>query len=165
METPKSATHSVIHPIASLGPSTMPTSEPVALATRAFGSELPIFDPEAFGRTTSFLAPEAVARHMQTIAGLSEALLCALQEADAVALVGDRLVGTAHTLAGSVGMFGFQRLASACRRFEHAAQAGAEEAPALAEELAAAVQTALPEIRLRAPANVDPSAELRQNPR
>jgi len=51
---------------------------------------------------------------------------------DALAQTADALADAAHVLAGSAGMFGFERLAVVARHFEHALKSGTAEAPALA---------------------------------
>ncbi len=52
----------------------------------------------------------------------------------------------AHALAGSAGMFGFERLALVARHFEHAALTGSPDVAALADDLAAALDASLGEI-------------------
>jgi CheY-like chemotaxis protein len=116
-------------------------------ATFAFGLELPVLDVEEFERTAAFLTPEVVARSLRTIAERCVALQRGLRAPDAVARAGTRLADAAHALAGSAGMFGFERLAAAARGFERAVQTGAEEVPGLAHNLNAALETASAKIR------------------
>jgi HPt (histidine-containing phosphotransfer) domain-containing protein len=125
-------------------PTTAPT--PVPMATFAFGLELPVLDVEAFERTVAFLTPEMVARSLQTIAERGEALQRGLRARDAVTRAGNELAVAAHALAGSAGMFGFERLAAAARGFERAVQTDAGEAPRLAHNLDAALETALQKV-------------------
>ena len=113
------------------------------------GSELPALDSAAFERTAAFLSPEALASYLQAIAGRGEALLRALHTPGALAGTGADLAAAAHTLAGSAGMFGFERLAAVARRFEHAVQGSASDAQALADGLAAAIKASLPEMQTR----------------
>ena len=47
-------------------------------------------------------------------------------------------------------MFGFERLASAARRFEFATETDASDAQAFVDELAAAIEASLPELLSRA---------------
>jgi len=117
-----------------------------ALTTFAFGLELSVLDVEEFERTAAFLTPEVVARSLRTIAERCVALQRGLRAPDAVARAGTRLADAAHALAGSAGMFGFERLAAA-RGFERAVQTGAEEASDLAHNLNAALETASAKIR------------------
>ena len=113
-----------------------------------------------FARTAAVLPPETVASYLRTILELGETLSRALDEADAApgntapgntapgnamrnnAMQGnvEALAPAAHTLAGSAGLFGFQRLARLGQRFEHALQANSPEAATLAKPLATAIQ-------------------------
>jgi len=111
------------------------------------GSELPVLALGAFKRTAAFLAPEVVARHLQSIAERGEALQRGLRTLGAATRAGSELSDAAHVLAGSAGMFGFESLAAAARGFEHAVQTGAEDAPIVAHTLNAALEAALQIIR------------------
>jgi signal transduction histidine kinase/CheY-like chemotaxis protein len=118
-------------------------------AAPVFGLELLVCDLKAFERTASYLAPEAVADYLRTIAENGNDLLLGLQEPDALTRTGDVLAEAAHKLAGSAGMFGFDRLANLGRRFERAVQSGAADTPMLCESLAAAIEASLQSIRDR----------------
>jgi HPt (histidine-containing phosphotransfer) domain-containing protein len=102
-----------------------------------------------FERTVFYLPAEAVASYLQAIAERGEALLHRLLEPDALAHDGDRLADAAHAIAGSAGMFGFERLTMMGRRFERAVNAGAADAPALADGLSAALEATLAALRNR----------------
>ena len=115
------------------------------------GSELPALNLAAFERTAAFLPPGSIASYLKTIAERGEVLLRTLCAPGGLASSGTDLAAAAHTLAGSAGMFGFERLATVARRFEHAVQAGASDAPALASGLAAAIEASLLEIAGRSP--------------
>ena len=115
------------------------------------GSEIAVLDLAAFERTAAFLAPEAVASYLRTIAERGEALLRQLRALDALAGAPRDLAEKAHTLAGSAGMFGFERLATVARQFEHAVQSGASEVQVLAYGLAPAIESSLLEIHSRVP--------------
>ncbi len=104
-----------------------------------------VWDRKAFERTAGFLAPVAVADYLKTIAENSEVLQRALRAPDA--LSSDVLAEAAHKLAGSAGMFGFDRLASVGRRFERAVQSVAADIPALSKSLGAAIEASLESIR------------------
>jgi len=119
-----------------------PAPTPTAIPPPPIDMTLPVLDRKLFERTAGFLTPETLAHYMRTIAELGESLLCGLRESDALTRAGKALAEAAHTLAGSAGMFGFERLAAAGRGFEWAVQSGAAEAPALAAELCAAVEAA-----------------------
>ncbi len=122
-------------------------------STPAIGPELPVLDLAAFERTAAFLAPSAVVSYLRTLAERGEALLRGLHAPDALARAGSDLADAAHTLAGSAGMFGFERLAVVARRFERAVQTNAAETPDLAEGLCAAIEASLQEMHSRAPAS------------
>ena len=123
-----------------------------APAIPAQGSE--VIDMAAFERTTAFLAPGTAASYLKTIAERGEALLRQLRTQDALASAGD-LAGAAHSLAGSAGMFGFERLATVARQFEHAVQSEASDAQEFTDGLAAAIEASLPEMKSLVP---DPTA-------
>jgi PAS domain S-box-containing protein len=120
-----------------------------ARAGAVVGSDLVVFNPAVFELTAFYLAPEAVASYMEAIAERGEALLRGLRGPDALVHTGEELAEAAHTIAGSAGMFGFERLTSVGRRFERAVQAGAAEAPALADGLSAALEVTLQAIHDR----------------
>ncbi len=132
-------------------PAPTPTAMPSRLANPVIGLELPVFTEETFERTTAHLAPEAVASYLGTIAALGQVLLRGLRGPDALSSNDDAPAETAHKLAGSAGMFGFDRLASLSRRFEHAVQTGAVETSALAEGLGMAIEATHEVLRTRAP--------------
>jgi signal transduction histidine kinase/HPt (histidine-containing phosphotransfer) domain-containing protein len=114
-----------------------------------FGSDLPVLNLGAFTRTSAFLDPDKVATYLQTITELGQNLLSGLRERDALTRTRGNLAAAAHTLAGSAGMFGFERLTAVARQFELAVHTGAEEAPGLVGVLSAAVETALGAIHSR----------------
>ena len=114
------------------------------------GADLPVLDPKVFDRTTSFLAPEAAAAYLTTIAVLGESLLRTLDVSNSLASKRNWLAEAALTVSGGGGMFGFERLAAVGRQFEHALTSGTGDAPVLAESLSAALNATLPEIHSRA---------------
>jgi HPt (histidine-containing phosphotransfer) domain-containing protein len=118
-------------------------------------SDLPIFNSMAFERTISFLTPDAVASCLQKIAALGDGLLLMLQGSNALGCTSDEIAVAAHTVAGSAGMLGFDRLSAIGRRFEWAVESGSAEAPALAESLIAALKATLTEIRSRTAGTID----------
>ena len=130
----------------SLGARSAPGLSP---AGAAIGSELAVFNLTVFELTAFYLTPEAVAAYLAAIAERGEALLRGLRGPDALMQTGDELAEAAHTIAGSAGMFGFERLTSLGRRFERAIQGGAPEAPALADGLIAALEVTLQTIHER----------------
>jgi PAS domain S-box-containing protein len=113
------------------------------------GSDLMVCNSAAFERTAFYLPPEAVASYLQAIIERGEALLRGLQEPDALVQNGDELADAAHTIAGSAGMFGFERLTTMGRRFERGVHAGAADLQALTHGLHAALEATLEVLRDR----------------
>ena len=111
--------------------------------------ELPVLDMVEFDRTAAFLAPEALASYLRTIAGRGKALLDELQATGGLLHAEVSLADAAHTLSGSAGMFGLKRLAAVARRFEHAVQTAAPEVPAAASHLSTAIEISLDELQDR----------------
>jgi signal transduction histidine kinase/ActR/RegA family two-component response regulator/HPt (histidine-containing phosphotransfer) domain-containing protein len=120
-----------------------------APATPVIGLDLPVLNLATFERTAVFLAPDVIGTHLRTITKLSEALLHDLHEPDALARTGEQLAEAAHTLAGSAGMFSFERLSTLARRFEPAVQSGSIEAASLGASLSAALEATLEELQAR----------------
>jgi HPt (histidine-containing phosphotransfer) domain-containing protein len=85
------------------------------------------------------LAPDVVTSYLRTLAEKSEALKLSLATADDVAASADSLADSIHALAGSAGMFGFKRLVSLAKPFEHALRAD----PSRADNLRLGVCTVL----------------------
>ncbi|HEY4040770.1 MAG TPA: response regulator [Rhodopila sp.] len=124
----------------------VPNPSPVDPETTLITPEPPVVNRHVFERTAAFLAPEKVADYIQTIRDKGEMLLHDLREADAVARNGGGIAHSAHALAGSAAMFGFERLAAASRSFEREVRSGSAESGALADQLCAAVESTLKEI-------------------
>jgi CheY-like chemotaxis protein len=121
-------------------------SIPASIA-RGVGSELRVIDLETFKRTASFLAPRAVAAYLRKIAALAKALLVMLDGPEIPEYTDDEFAGAAHIVAGTAGMFGFERITVASRQFERATERGTSEAAPFAGALSAAIKATLPEIR------------------
>jgi CheY-like chemotaxis protein len=126
-----------------------------ASAVRRICSELRLIDVDAFKRTASFLAPKAIVSYLENIAGLAKALLVMLDGPDIPDFDCDEFAGAAHVVAGTAGMFGFERLTAASRQYERASESGASDAPLLGEALSAAIEDTLPEIHSRMLAAAD----------
>jgi DNA-binding response OmpR family regulator len=122
---------------------TLPLAPAVPAAVPVVGSDLLVLNQEAFERTAFYLPSEAVTSYLEAITERGEALLRGLRMPDALVQSGEELAEAAHTIAGSAGMFGFERLTVLGRRFERAMHAGAAEAPALAAGLSAALAATL----------------------
>jgi CheY-like chemotaxis protein len=137
-----------------LAPDFMTVSLPAPTA-RGIGSEVPLIDLETFKRTASFLAPKALASYLRKISALAKALLVMLDGSDIPEYDPNEFAGAAHIVAGTAGMFGFERLTVVSREFERAKECGTSETAPLAEALSAAIKATLPEIRSRTVATVD----------
>jgi len=106
--------------------------------------DLQVRDQAAFERTAGFLAPEMLKTYLSTVAGQAEALLAKIEAMDNPETGLAALVPAAHALAGSAGLFGFQRLAAAASGFERSLEAETSDKSACASELAAALHASLP---------------------
>jgi CheY-like chemotaxis protein len=122
---------------------------------RGIGSELRVIDLETFKRTAAFVAPKALVSYLRKITALAKALLIMLDGPDVPEYTGNEFAGAAHIVAGTAGMFGFERLTVVSRQFERATECGTSEAAPTAEALSAAITETLPEIHRRMLAVVD----------
>jgi PAS domain S-box-containing protein len=133
-----------------------PSAETAAAAPAAppAAAMPPVLDLGVFQRTAAFLAPDAFASYLQTIAERGELLLRKLREPDALERNGEELADMVHSLAGSAGMLGFARVTDIGRRFEQAILSKSAVAQALADELNAAIDATCQEIYGRQPMKV-----------
>jgi CheY-like chemotaxis protein/HPt (histidine-containing phosphotransfer) domain-containing protein len=127
-------------------PVSLPTTAASATVIPVVGSELPICNSASFERTSGFLAPDAVASYLQTIADQGEALLRRLREPGALTRAPIELAEAAHILAGSAGMFGYERVATIARNFERAVRSGTVGTSTLAEGLSAVLKATILEM-------------------
>jgi CheY-like chemotaxis protein len=102
-----------------------------------------VLNRAAFERTAVFLPPEALATYMASLAARGGALLDLLRAAPEGN--GD-LAAAAHTLAGSAGMFGFERLAAAGRAFEIAVRVDTHGSLPARDRLIRAIEVSLVEL-------------------
>jgi CheY-like chemotaxis protein len=128
---------------------------PSAPIVPAIGSKLPLIDLTAFSRIASLLAPKPLVSYLRNIAALAQALLVMLDGPDIPEYNGNDYSGAAHIVAGTAGMFGFERLTAASKQFERATESGSPVASPIGEALRAAIQETLPEIRSRMVGLVD----------
>ena len=103
-------------------------------------SVLPVLNRENFRQTAGYLTPDVVATYMRTIAERSETLLRALRD---TARPDASLAEAAHALAGSAGLFGFERVATTGRHFERSLLNNASDLPLLTEQLMGALEATL----------------------
>jgi CheY-like chemotaxis protein/HPt (histidine-containing phosphotransfer) domain-containing protein len=130
-------------------PVSLQPTMPIAVPMPATSAEPRVFDPAVFERTAAFLPPEAAAAHLQAIAERCESLLHGLRNPGALTSppTGEALAEVAHKLVGGASSFGFERVATLCRRFERAVQSSPAEAPALVDRLGAALEDTLQVLR------------------
>jgi CheY-like chemotaxis protein/HPt (histidine-containing phosphotransfer) domain-containing protein len=135
-------------PVSSVEPSPRHEDLMTGSTKPLFGAELPILQTDAFERTAACLPSDVLAGYLQTLVERSQALLGQLRAPDPPA---DQkpLTVAAHALAGSAGMFGFERLSVTARHFEHASIAHLPEVGHLTESLIAAAVDTVDEMNRR----------------
>jgi PAS domain S-box-containing protein len=126
-----------------------PAARPQAMEA-ALGADLPILDRAALDRTAAVLKPEAVVSYLHSLAGKAEALQLDLRARGDIPGSAQTLANSAHAIAGSAGMFGFDRLVFVARHFERAAKTDPAQAAALADDLDAALKLSIVAMRGRA---------------
>jgi PAS domain S-box-containing protein len=109
----------------------------------------PSFDVAMFERTRSVFTPETSVAYLRKLDSLCDGLLSDLGARRGDALYDHDLAVSAHTLAGSAGMFGFLGLASIGRQLERDVLSQSPELPAVAERFCEELLSAQREIRSR----------------
>jgi PAS domain S-box-containing protein len=115
----------------------------VDFSSGALGENLPILDETMFDRTSAVLDPEAVQGYLTSLAGRMQALRQRLGLRDGSPAASAALVEAAHALAGSAGMFGFDRLVFVARHVERAVKMDDAQATRLAGDLDMALSASL----------------------
>jgi len=113
------------------------------------GADLPVLSVEALEQTASILKPEAVRAYLDGLAGRMAALQAGLRGLDGTPQAAAGVVEAAHALAGSAGMFGFDRLVVVARHFERSVKADPSQAATLAAGLDGALAQSLATLRAR----------------
>lgn len=111
------------------------------------GADLPIFNQAGFEHTAVFLPPDAVSTYMLTLTTRGSALVDRLRAPDALARDPAGLADAAHAMAGSAGMFGFDRVAAVARAFERAVETEAADAAVLAGHLVVVLEASIQVLR------------------
>ena len=124
-----------------------PVVAPPASVMPRIGAKLPILDVGTLNRTVALLTPEAVASYLDTLAQKAEALQDGLSRRGCVAGAADSLAEAAHALAGSAGLFGFERLVTTARLFEREIRSDPAKAASLADDLDAVLEASLGAMR------------------
>jgi len=126
-----------------------PATNPDAPADTALGAHLPVLDAAALEKTSAMLKPEAVQTYLSGLTTRMEALQAGLHAQGDTPGAAGKLVEAAHALAGSAGMFGFERLVLVARHFERSVKADPSVAAALARDLNAALELSLAALQAR----------------
>ena len=124
-----------------------------AAANTEFAGDVPLLDLAVFDQTTGYLPAENVASHVRSLVHRTEALLDGLADASIHPQsglgFGHPLIAASHSLAGSAGMFGFERLSTVARQFEFSAESNPVDLPALAESLRRVATASIAAMRQR----------------
>ena len=122
---------------------------PKARVSPHYGSDLAVLDEVVFSQTAGYLTVENVSSHIQNLIQRTETLLKGLGRLEDVAngLNGEEQAAAAHSLAGSAGMFGFERLSAVARQFEYLMESGSADLPQMVDSLCAAATASLVEMR------------------
>jgi CheY-like chemotaxis protein len=107
----------------------------------------PVLNLPMLQKTASSLDQKAAMSHLRTVIRSSEALLEALRAPEALTSHGSALAEAAHTVGGSAGLFGFERLATVASHFEHAIQSDSPATLSLADDLSAALEVSLQQMQ------------------
>ncbi len=131
---------------ASQGMVALSASAPPTRPPPGIGGHLPVLDAASLQRTASMLTPEAVQAYLTTLASSSQSLRRRIARQDALTGDAGGLAEAAHALAGSAGMFGFERLVFAARHFEQVLRTNPRAADSVAAGLGAAIEASLEEM-------------------
>jgi len=126
-----------------------PAAEPAPVQAPGLGMTLAVLDATVMEKTAAMLKPEAAHTYMKTLAARMAALLGELRAPGAAPYEPGKLVQAAHAMAGSAGMFGFERLVLVARHFERTVKADPSQAAALAADLGAVLDLSLAALRAR----------------
>jgi PAS domain S-box-containing protein len=108
---------------------------------------LPVLDHITLERTAALLNGSSVRSFLDTLTVRAEELRRNLGARDGMSAIDDSLANAAHRIAGSAGMFGFDRLAHVAKHFEDAVKAHSPDAEALADDLDSALDASLAAMR------------------
>jgi HPt (histidine-containing phosphotransfer) domain-containing protein len=108
---------------------------------------LPVLDQLTFERTAALLNGSSMRGFLDTLTARALELRKTLSARDNFPETAGILAEAAHKLAGSAGMFGFDRLAHVAKDFEHAIKAQSPETAALADDLDLVLDASLSALR------------------
>ena len=109
----------------------------------------PVLDGAVFDRISAILETQATDSYLVQMTEKLESLSLALASGDLGGAQASALAEAAHALAGSAGMFGFERLVQTARQFERAVRTGDCQMPAAASCLGLALTASLDAMRER----------------
>jgi CheY-like chemotaxis protein/HPt (histidine-containing phosphotransfer) domain-containing protein/anti-sigma regulatory factor (Ser/Thr protein kinase) len=138
-------------------PAATPTTDAAAESAVA-ELDLPILNQQTFYETSSFLDSDSLSAHLRTIVERGDALLARLADPKVLVHEAQDLADATHRLAGSAGMFGFDRVAAIARGFEQALRARRSDLHEQASELARTIEASLSAIGEREPVVIQSAA-------
>jgi len=112
-------------------------------APHATSMHIAVLNEGTMRQTACVLEPGALALHLRKLARKMTELQDLLQERDKILGRAVSLAAAAHALAGSAGIFGFDRLTFTARAFEYAAGSDPDEITDIAEDLDRALSATL----------------------
>jgi CheY-like chemotaxis protein/HPt (histidine-containing phosphotransfer) domain-containing protein len=101
------------------------------------GADSPLFNDRTFEHVGIFLDADKLEKHRATLVARCAAFRARIAEADALSHGQASLVSSAHALAGSALMLGYDRAGNTARLFENAVRSEAPDVGALAKHLVA----------------------------
>ena len=123
-----------------------PNGEDTTLAPH---TEYALLNTQTFTQTAGFLSSEAMTRYLQSVVEQIESLRHSLSGPMLAGEDADATAASAHTLAGSAGLFGCDRLVFVARQFDAAVGADPDQLNVLAGGMLAVMRDTLTAIRAR----------------
>jgi PAS domain S-box-containing protein len=109
--------------------------------------EFMVLHRTTFERTAAHLEPGVVLSYLQTLSEHAENLLSRLLAPEILVRSTNTIAEAAHALAGSAGMFGFDRLCATALAFEHAMDSDTAQTSMLTGDLVAVLRDSLHEMQ------------------
>jgi signal transduction histidine kinase/CheY-like chemotaxis protein/HPt (histidine-containing phosphotransfer) domain-containing protein len=134
---------------AAAAPSTRGTKAAPADAAKGDEAAKPVCVHSVFEQTTSYVSREDAVRYLRTLITRTGDLRRRLEGPAADPGGSSEDAAAAHALAGSAGLFGFERLAATSRRYERSIQVGSPDREQLAGDMIAALDASLEVMRTK----------------
>jgi signal transduction histidine kinase/CheY-like chemotaxis protein/HPt (histidine-containing phosphotransfer) domain-containing protein len=132
------------------GPDPAPLPDAAAAATTKGPPARPVCDHAVFEQTTSYVSRDDAKGYLRTLMTRSGELRRRLEAPTAAGRdASSEEAAAAHVLAGSAGMFGFERLASTSRLYERSIEVGSPDREQLARDMIAALDASLEVMRMK----------------